>query len=220
MLQTKNKINILPILLILTLSTSVSFSQNLFEGKVKIKVSSDNEIFFMNYFTNGTDIKIEMLNEGSELGSFIKSGDKTIILMQAQKMYMEINDDFIKNLPNMKEEQSEKEVKISKTGETKNINGFNCEKWIISNEEYNVEAWVTDQLGDFTILSNPMGSGYNPLWGPVFEQGGFFPILVVSKDEDDSENKFEVLEVEKQKLTKELFMPTSDYTKMNFPMMK
>ena len=49
--------------------------------------------------------------------------------------------------------------KFDKTGETKKINGYECEKWVYTDDNGDkTEAWMTKELGNFKILKEESSS--------------------------------------------------------------
>ena len=205
----------------LLLSVNIIFAQNNFEGKVKIKISAKDQNITMNYLVKDNNLKMEIGN-GEETGSFIMKGNKYLVLMPAQKMYMEIDKKMLENLPGIKsnkDKNSSKKININnlRTGKTKKILGYNCEQWIINDENGKVEVWVTNELGNFMTMDGPMGEGYSPAWSSYLENNGFFPMLVITTNPNGESSKFEVVDVNKTSLSNSEFAPPSNYKKMNIP---
>lgn len=206
-------------------------AQNNFEGNIKFKITSDDNSVDMNYFLKEGKFRIEMGEKG-ENAVFINANGKSLILMPEQKMYMDLNNSMFAKMKEMmgnkdedeNEEKNEKDFDINKyrTGKTKTILGYECEQWIFNDmeddEQDQVEAWVTDELGNFMLMENPMGSGFSPGWGGSFKDKGFFPLLVITKDSDGEEvSRFEATEVNKKSLNDDLFQAPSDYSEMKVP---
>jgi len=137
-------------------------------------------------------------------------------------MYMEIDKKMLENLPGIKsnkDKNSSKKININnlRTGKTKKILGYNCEQWIINDENGKVEVWVTNELGNFMTMDGPMGGGYSPAWSSYLENNGFFPMLVITTNPKGESSKFEVIDVNKTSLSNSEFAPPSNYKKMNIP---
>ena len=63
-----------------------------------------------------------------------------------------------------------------------------------------------------------MGGGYSPGWSSSVKNSGFFPMLVITRDEDGNEtSRFEATEVEEKSLSNELFEVPSNYGEMKIP---
>jgi hypothetical protein len=75
-----------------------------------------------------------------------KKGAKTGIITKMPKV------EFKSNKLDDKIEQSIDNTTFKRTGEKKNISGYSCEKWIITNPEGVTEAWITDEI-DFNMAN-------------------------------------------------------------------
>ena len=197
-----------------------NFSQEGFEGKVTVKLVNDGETHFMDYLAKGSKFRMEMKDEesGGEVAMIMDTKDlKMITIMPEQKMYMEypLKQVMEKHKGEMKEEME----KIRITDEKKEINGFACTKVVSEDDGKNVEAWVTKELGNFMFFQSPMGGGDMPDWYSEFSDAGFFPILVIEKDGDEEESRWEVTSAEKKSLSDDLFVAPAGYQKMEIPMM-
>ena len=106
-----------------------------------------------------------------------------------------------------------------KTGETKTINGYECEQWIIKGDDNTSEAWMTKDLGSFIFFQSPMGGKEKPKWQEDIESSGYFPMLVIEKDSDGNETgRFEVKSIEKKSLDDSFFTVPDGYSQMKMPM--
>lgn len=206
---------------------SVSFSiqsQSYFEGKIKFKITQDDEVAYMDYFMKEDKIRLEV-GDNSE-AVFITNSKGSLLLMPEEKMYMDLNKSVLNNFPGMnktqnEESNTEEEIDFTKykTGKVKSISGYECHQWVFKEEDDNeVEAWLTDELGNFMLMQNPMGGGYSPGWSSSVKNSGFFPLLVVTKDEDGEEiSRFEASEIKEESLSDEIFTPPPDYSEMKIP---
>lgn len=215
-------------LMILSLSFLFSIhliAQSTFEGKVKFKITHEDEVNFLDYFIKGDNIRIEIGD--NEQGVFLKNSEKTLILMPEEEMYMDLDQSVFKKLSNMtgmNNDQKNNEEQIDfekyKTGKVMEILGYECHQWVFKEEteDDEVEAWVTDELGNFMMSQSPMGGGYSPGWSSSVQNNGFFPILVITRDDDgDETSRFEATEINETDLEDALFSPPSNYTEMKIP---
>lgn len=202
------------------------FAQADFEGKIKFKISSEGDEMFLDYFIKGENLRMEMGDNAEAV--FLKNKDKSLILMPTEKMYMDLDNSIMSKLSGMagmkndekNEEEEDFNIEDYKTGKTKSILGYECYQWVFSDEEQDeeVEAWVTGELGNFFLMNGPMGEGFSPSWSNSINDNGFFPMLVITRDEDGNENsRFEATEVNKESLSNSLFSPPSDYSEMKIP---
>lgn len=201
-------------------------AQNSFEGKIKFKITSDDEEIFMDYFIKSDKLRMEM-GENNE-AAFIHTSESSLVLMHEQKMYMDLDNSVLSKLPGMNDMEDEDDENDSKefdfekfrTGKTKTILGYECDQLIFTDEEEGgeVEIWATDELGDFMLMESPMGAGYSPGWSNSVNNSGFFPMLVITRDDDNEvTSRFEATEVNKLSLDDDLFAPPSDYNEMKIP---
>jgi hypothetical protein len=194
-------------------------AQDVFEGVVKYKMVNDGQEMFMNYYTNGVDIKVDIM--GEEEASMIMKGDKMIMLMPNQNMYMEFPASMLDMAQQMSPDSEAdesgfdpKEFEKYRTGETKKIHGFNCEKWFFDSEEGTSEIWMTDEIGNFNFLQNPLQGG-NYLFNQ-FSGLSYFPIMMIVKDKESNEvTSFEATEIKEMSLNDSEFNVPSGYQKMD-----
>jgi len=196
-----------------------NFSQS-FEGKVNVKLVNDGDVSFMDYLVKGSKFRMEMKDEeGEGTASMIMDMNemKMITLMPEEKMYLEYP--LKKAMEEHKEDIKEEMGKVRITNETKEINGFNCQKLIYEDKE-NMEAWATTDIGNFMFYESPMGGSGIPEWYLAFLDAGFFPILVIETDNSgEVESHWEVISAEEKSLSEDLFVPPADYEKIEIPTM-
>ncbi|HEY7751572.1 MAG TPA: DUF4412 domain-containing protein [Ignavibacteriaceae bacterium] len=205
------------LVLLLCLFTSLSFSQTPFEGKVVYQFEEDGDSQTMTYLVKDQKFRIETPEAEGTLIYDMKAG-KMLMLMDGEKMYMEMPMDVSKEV----EEKVEKSVEsFTKTGETKEILGHTCEKFLFNSDDFKGEAWMTKELGGLMLLDNPqkMQSSTDAWRQDILEQG-YLPI-VLNEINDDGEviNSFKITEIEPKTLDAKLFAPPADYQKFEMPNM-
>jgi len=212
----------LKVFLMFFILTAIISAQG-FEGFVKYKIDAAGESTNLKYYKKGDMMRMEPeLKEMQMGGAIIFKGDKTYMLMPGQKMYMEIGD----NMPGMMGGQLKDDSKMddedfekpTNTGETKDILGYTCEKWIFKDAENTVELWAAKGLGDFVMLSSPMAQQGMPDWYNEISEGGFFPMVVKAMDVDGNvESKMEVVEIDEESVPDSMFEIPSGYKKFSMP---
>ena len=198
-----------------------NFSQTTFEGKVVIETTNNGETNTLNYYSKGEMARFDVNSaKGKADIIFDKKNKKMLMVMPSMKMYMEfpMNMDFEGN--NESDATDKKSnPDFVKTGETKTINGYKCEKWVIKEGDKTSDAWMTKDLGGFIFFQSPMGHHQKQKWQEDIENSGYFPMLVVEKDSDGNETgKFEVKSVEKKSLDNSFFTVPEGYNQMKMPM--
>jgi len=200
------------------LATS-SYAQSNFQGKVIIETSGMGGAGSLTYYVKGDQARFDVRSARGEANMlFDKADNKIYMIMPEMKMYMEFPMDFMND--NSINDKMEKETeKIEKTGEMKTINGYSCEKWIINEDNGSTEAWMTKELGSFMFFDSPMGKKSESSWQKDIEGTGYFPMLVVQKNNEGQEiSKFNVLSVVKMNLEDSFFKVPDGYSQMKMPM--
>lgn len=216
-----NKNRILLTVLFTLIIASVSFSQKPFEGRVEYKITGDdNESTRMSYFIKEGKMKIDVAGEEENSGSMIfdSRNKKMLILMPEEKMYMEMSTSM---MDSKTEESDAKDSEMKRTGQKKDILGYTCEKWVYKDDDNTVESWITNELGTFMFISDPMQGKKRPRWQSELESEGYFPMEVVVKDESGkTESTMTVTAVEKKSLDNSMFQPPKGYQKFSMPGMQ
>ena len=216
------RIPLLSFVLLLFVSPN-NFSQSVFEGKVVIETTNDGETNTLNYFSKGDMARFDVNSERGEANViFDRKNKKMLMVMPSMKMYMEfpMNMNLGMDYKGKGNDAGEKSGKdFMKTGETKTINGYKCDQWIIKDDDNTSEAWMTKELGSFVFFQSPMGGKEKPKWQEDIENSGYFPMLVIEKDSDGNEtSRFEVKSVEKKSLDDSFFAVPAGYSQMKMPM--
>ena len=132
------------------------------------------------------------------------------VLMAQQKMYMQSPIDPA----TMAAEEAKKDVSIEKTGRTETVAGYKCEHWIITDKSETdrkpTDICVTRELGGFPMFQMATTRGA-PSW--MRDVKDVFPLK--ASRVGDKKPEMEVLKVEKKSLPDAIFLPPSDYKKMD-----
>lgn len=156
-----------------------------FIGSVDMSMSSNKEgeskdLPTMSYYSNGEKLAVRM-NMGAEVGKqmnmIFDPKQKTITMLDATSMQA-----MVTKIPDMTEFMDEdsvidKDVKIDKTSETKDIEGFKCRKYIVSSKDGVYEFWITKEIkGSLAGLMSSMSGGdkgKNPFGYQMKKMKGF-----------------------------------------------
>ncbi len=193
------------------------FGQAHFQGKVDFQVTEGGKSSSLNYFVKDKKFRMESPNDK---GAFIfdASTNKMLIMMDEQKMYMEMPMDMNKM---MKESTEKANGDFKATGQTKDILGYNCEKFVYQDENSKNEMWLTKELGGFMFFNDPkqMEGSAND-WQTKLLTEGYFPMVVNELNNDGSvKSTFEVKSLQKMELDNSLFSPPAGYKKFSMPNM-
>lgn len=188
----------------LILLTGISFAQTSFEGKVVFDVTEKGKQHVIDYYAKDKIFKMEIPEKGGSI-IFDSQKFKMYVIMDEQKMYMENS---------MMPTTAAAGGKVSKTGETKKILGFDCEKFLFEQKRMKGEAWMTKELGAFMFFMDSQQE--MPDWQSEVLDAGYFPLQVTQYDKTGNVTSvFKVKEVTPMKLSSDLFVVPSSYKKMD-----
>ena len=205
---------------LLFFTSSLSIAQDKFQGKVTFEVSDEGQNQQISYFVKGNKFLIQPADgEGAVQGSMIYDGDKkaVIIIMNEQKMYMEMPIDPTDEISN--NESAELDYFV-KTGNSKDVMGYSCDEFEFKDESKKGLALMTKELGSFMFMDDPK-SGGSSQWQKEIMSEGYFPMLV--KEENSSgelETIFKVIDLELMNLDDKMFSAPPGFTKFDMPNMQ
>ncbi len=191
------------------------FAQGTFEGKVIFQVMDESMTQNISYFVKDDKFRIEPEESKGQGVMIYDSESKTmIVVMPEQKMYMEMPMQM--DSENMETDENGLEY-FKNTGETKEINGYTCERFIFKDEEGEGEAWMTKGLGGFLFFTD-FGGGQpkEEEWQKAMMDEGYFPMEVSMVDESgNSKQVFRVIELTPMDLDDALFAPPAGFQKLD-----
>ena len=190
--------------LILFLLIGISFAQQSFEGKVVFEMQEEGNKQVMDYYAKDKKFRMDMPEKGGSI-IFDSQKFKMYVIMDEQKMYMENS---------MMPMTAGAGGSISKTGETKNILGYDCEKFLFTQKDMKGEAWMTKELGAFMFFMESQQD--MPDWQSEVLDAGYFPLHVTQHNERKNVTSvYNVKEVTPMDLSDDLFVVPSSYKKMD-----
>jgi hypothetical protein len=192
------------LILLIFLFAGVTYAQDAFEGKVIFDVEEDGNKQVMDYYAKDKKFRMEMPDEGGTI-LFDSQALKMYVIMDEQKMYMETQ---------MMPLSMGGAGSVSKTGEIKNILGYDCEKFIFEQEDLEGEAWMTEELGAFMFFMESQQE--MPAWQSEVLDAGYFPLQVTQYNKrENKQSVYNVIEVTPMNLSSDLFVPPSSYEKLD-----
>jgi Domain of unknown function (DUF4412) len=190
--------------MIFILPAGKSFSQEAFEGKVIFSVEEQGKKQIMDYYAKNKKFRMEIPDKGGTV-LFDSNKLKMYVIMDEQKMYMETD---------MLPMSMGGAGNVTKTGETKNILGYDCEKFVFEQKDMNGEAWMTTELGAFMFFMEKQKD--MPGWQKEVLDAGYFPLHVTQHDKRrDVTSVYDVKEVTPMKLSDDLFFTPPGYQKFD-----
>lgn len=202
-----------------------TYAQETFSGEVGMKITDDKgNTFNMDYMIKNDLLRLNSSAGGYKMGIIFNSTEKKMImLMDDQKMYMEMPTDMINQHMEANDDESDNEVDFKPTGETKEILGYTCEKWIYSGDDNSAEVWMAKNMGNFKFFDGGgMGKPKRKSnWETEIEKSGYFPMLVINKDKTGAVlNQLEVTSVKKKSIDDSHFKIPEGYQKFSMPNMQ
>lgn len=190
--------------LIIFLLAGITFAQEAFEGKVIFEVQEEGNKQVMDYYAKDKRFRMDMPEEGGSI-VFDSQALKMYVIMDEQKMYMESQ---------MMPLSMGGAGSVSKTGETKNILGYDCEKFLFEQEDLKGETWMTKELGAFMFFMESQQK--MPAWQSEVLHAGYFPLQVTQFNKrENSQSVYNVIEVTPMELSSDLFVPPANYQKLD-----
>ncbi len=175
---------LLPVIFIFS---SLSFmepdiSAQKFEGEILFKNKTGLNVDYTRYFVKGCLVRVESLNHKKEVISYYiinTSNTESDFVNPHQKIYK--HETKRRKLP-VPENQN---FSISKTGNSKQINGQKCHQWIVLNREKETKVmyWLSDSgvncFGDImAILNSTERTAYYYLQIPKSNSRNIFPLEI------------------------------------------
>jgi hypothetical protein len=206
----------------LSLAVTVAAADN-FEGLVHFKNTAGGKTHEFDYLVKGTKSRIEPNAEAGEKTNVIFDADakKMFVVMPNRKMVMEMETDHSRSdqptagIP-------QKSVEMIRTGKTDTVLGHPCEVIVAKSEGRETEICGAKGIGFFSgghSMGRPgmsRSSDDAPAWTKELREQGFFPLRVVTKDGEGHEiQRMDATKIEKKVLDAGLFVPPTDYHKMN-----
>ena len=166
-------------------------AQTIYSGRVSYNISINDVANNVDVTTNGSEILLHMkLGNGKEVD--IKSdryGKKQVMIMHNQKTFVNLTVSTVEKLTGLMKKVGKVVAapiisETRKTGESKKINGYICEKLIQEDGYGTIEIWATNTLGSLAFSGVP----FIPL--PTLmnsDAASYFPIEIMAKNTDGSE---------------------------------
>ena len=192
------------LVLVIFLLAGITLAQDAFEGKVVFDVQENGKNQVMDYYAKDKKFRMEIPDKGGTI-LFNSNELKMYVLMDKEKMYMESQ---------MMPLSMGGAGSVSKTGETKNILGYDCEKFVFDQKDLKGEAWMTKELGAFMFFTESQQE--MPSWQSEVLDAGYFPLQVTQYDKrQNTKSVYNVIEVTPMKLSEDLFEVPSSYEKLD-----
>jgi hypothetical protein len=196
-------------------------AQEVFKGSVTYELSTDDADIPLKLTTNGDKIKASITMAMGTMDMITdKNAKEQTMVMHSQKMYMQLTTQRLEKMKTMmssmgKGFQAPIISEPVRTGETKKILNYTCEKMVDKSDGNTTEIWVTDKIGYLAFIGSPiipMPSLLNS------DAATFFPLEIRSIDSDgDTIMKLTAKEISTDKPLDTEFAVPADYSPFSFP---
>src|SRR5579872_4964141 len=190
-----------------------------FEGEVDMKINKLNTNgHLIQYFVKGHKARFQAdSSDGKSSGSGIYDWqtNQIILLIDKQKMYM-----VSQTHPEKFHYGNDKHFKITKTGNSENILGYDCQEWAYTSDDNNGKIWFASGIGNW--WANQMAAQADKLppdqraLVEVAVDQKLFPMKWETTDKSNSyRGGGEVVKVEKKSIDESFFEPPAGYKKFD-----
>lgn len=196
-------------------------AQEVFKGSVTYELSTDDADIPLKLTTNGDKVKATITMAMGSMDMITdKNAKEQTMVMHSQKMYMQLTTSRLEKMKSMmssmgKGFQAPIITEPVRTGETKKILNYTCEKMVDKSDGNTTEIWVTDKIGYLAFIGSPiipMPSLLNS------DAATFFPLEIRSIDSDgDTIMKLTAKEISTEKPSDAEFAVPADYSPFSFP---
>ncbi len=217
----KSLISSLLLMIFFIAGTQSINAQEVFKGSVTYELSTDDGDIPLTLITNGDKVKASVTMAMGTMDMITdRNAKEQLMIMHSQKMYMQLTTQRLEKMKNMMSSMAKgfQAPIISepvRTGETKKILNYICEKMIDKSDGNTTEIWVTDKIGYLAFMGSPiipMPSLMNS------DAATYFPLEVHSMNQEgDTIMKLTAQEISLEKPLETDFLVPGGYAPFSFP---
>jgi len=189
-----------------------------FEGDIAMHMTTPRGAEDVTFLTKGGKLRVDAPAHNGETAHvvFDPQTGKTLVILDAQKMYMELDKPALAPPPGHTPPAA---PQIVKTGKHETIAGTDCEDWTVTEANgKHVALCVAQGISFFDFTS--MGPGGTPPspWIDELKTQQYFPLRAVDTDASGKEtSRMEVTKIEKKAVDDALFAPPAGYRTLAMP---
>jgi hypothetical protein len=190
-----------------------------FEGKIRMRITSEGKPQEIQYAMKGARLRMEMSDGKKTMASIVDmKALQVLLLMPDEKMYM-----VMPFRGAMEQAQAAAaESSFEKTADTAVILGYKTTKYLArtKGEKEPVEIWAAEGIGAYfnpDDFGSMAGKRKPAAWELQLREKGFFPLRTVTKDKRGRETRMEVIALDKSSLPDSLFVPPADFKRFEMP---
>jgi hypothetical protein len=191
-----------------------------FEGDIAMHVTTPRGAEDVTFVTKGGKLRVDAPAHNGEVAHIVfdPQANKTLVILDAQKMYMEMDKPAVGQAA---AHAAQPAPQIVKTGKHETIAGTDCEDW--NTTEANgkkVALCVAQGIGFFDFASMGPGGAAPSAWADELRTQQYFPLRAVDTDAGGKEtSRMEVTKIEKKSVDDSLFAAPAGYHTLSMPRM-
>jgi hypothetical protein len=201
-----------------------------FEGAITMHVTTSRGAEDLTFFTKAGKLRVDTPAHNNEMAHvvFDPSTNKTLVIMDNQKMYMEMDRPPVGGIPPGMPgggpgaaATPHAPPQITKTGKHETIAGMDCEDWTSKDASGKVGAICAAKgIAFFDFAAMAPGRSEGAAWIDQLRSEQYFPLRAVDTDASGKEvSRMEATKIERKSLDDSLFVPPAGYHPMVIPQM-
>jgi len=197
---------------------SAAESKEKFQGSVKMQIEEGRNTHTVDYHVKGDRMRIEGIGEMGGAMIMNMGEREMIMLMEDQRMYMRMP--IPAEAAAHAEPGAETEPHIERTGDTREILGYQARRYLVRDGDRRMEVWGTEELKPLAMLQMPEEQPGRPSTpqASALDEVDFFPLMVEERDERGRVvSRMEVMAVDERNLPDTLFAPPAGYQSFQMP---
>lgn len=199
-----------------------------FEGAIAMSVTNPHGTENLSFLTKGGKLRVDAPAHNGETAHLVfdPKAEKTIVIIDSKKMYMEIG----QHSPMMNaagamgggagaKAAPDSSTSLVKTGKHETIAGTDCEDWTVTHSNgKHAEMCVAQGVSFFDFTAMRPGAVPSNPWADKLKSEQAFPLRVVDVDATGKEtSRMLVTSIEKKPVEDSLFAPPADYSPLSIP---
>jgi hypothetical protein len=188
-----------------------------FEGVIEMHMTSPRSTEDVTFTTKGGKMRFDPPARNGQTTHVIfdPKANKSIVLIDAQKMYMEMD---TPTPPPGGVPTAPLGAAIVKSGKHETVAGTDCEDWTSDAGGKHAALCVASGINFFDFNSMRPGGGEGMSWVEGLKNQGYFPLRAVETDASGKEvSRMEVTKIEKKSVDDSLFVVPAGYHAMTMP---
>ena len=180
-----------------------------FEGVVEFEARDFESIQQFTVMMKGGRLRLQAEDrEGANAFLFDYGIKKAFILASGSEQYVELNP----VLAPAKAPAAQPRFDFHKTDSTDQIQGYDCDQFLISSDSITLEVWATKEFGTAGTFLLPQVNE----WEWKILEMGYFPLRFIARDASGDESaRFEATDVQKKSFNENLFRIPAGYEKVS-----